>query len=66
VLVTTDLYDGVKSLPLDVSLYQSTRSSLPSAKQDSEFRKKPDIALKLIDKCLGRAEPPGVALIDAG
>jgi len=65
VLVTTHLYDGVKSLPLDVSLYQHA-SSLPSGKQDSEFRKKPDIALKLIDKCLERAEQPGVVLIDAG
>jgi hypothetical protein len=26
-------------------------SSLPPGKQDSEFKKKPDIALKLIDKC---------------
>jgi len=65
VLVTTHLYDGVKSLPLDVLLYQHA-SSLPSGKQDSEFRKKPDIALKLIDKCLERAEQPGVVLIDAG
>lgn len=66
VLVTTHLYDGVKTLPLDVSLYQHA-SSLPQEKQAPEFIiKKPDIALKLIDKCLERGEQPGVVLIDAG
>ena len=65
VLVTTHLYDGVKSLPLDVSLYQHA-SSLPIGKQAPEFIKKPDIALKLIDKCLERGHQPGVVLMDAG
>ncbi|HEY9812032.1 MAG TPA: IS701 family transposase [Candidatus Sericytochromatia bacterium] len=65
VLVTTHLYDGVKSLPLDVELYQHA-SSLPEGKNDPEFVKKPDIALKLIDKCLSRGEKPGVVLVDAG
>ena len=65
VLVTTHLYDGVKSLPLDVSLYQHA-SSLPQGKQAPEFIKKPDIALKLIDKCLERGEQPGGVLMDAG
>ena len=65
VVVTTHLYDGVKSLPLDVELYQHA-SSLPEGKQDPEFVKKPDIALKLIDKCLSRGEKPGVVLVDAG
>lgn len=65
VLVTTHLYDGVKSLPLDVSLYQHA-SSLPQGKAAPEFIKKPDIALRLIDKCLERGEGPGVVLIDAG
>jgi hypothetical protein len=65
VLVTTHLYDEVKSLPLDVELYQHA-SSLPGGKQDPEFVKKPDIALKLIDKCLSRGEKPGVVLVDAG
>ena len=64
-LVTTHLYDGVKSLPLDVELYQHA-SSLPGGKPDPEFVKKPDIALKLIDKCLSRGEKPGVVLVDAG
>ena len=65
VLVTSHLYDGVKSLPLDAQLYQHA-SSLRQGKQDPEFGKKPDIALKLIDKCLQRGEKPGVVLIDAG
>jgi SRSO17 transposase len=65
VVVTTHLYDGVKSLPLDAELYQHA-SSLPEGKQDPEFVKKPDIALKLIDKCLSRGEKPGVVLVEAG
>ena len=65
VMVTTHLYDGVKSLPLDVELYQHA-SSLPEGKQNPEFIKKPDIALKLVDKCLSRGEKPGVVLVDAG
>ena len=65
VLVTTHLYDGVKSLPLDAELYQHS-SSLPEGKLDPEFVKKPDIALKLIDRCLSRGEKPGVVLVDAG
>jgi len=35
-------------------------------KKDQEFIKKPDIALKLVDKCLSRGEKPGVVLVDAG
>lgn len=65
VMVTTHLHDGVKSLPLDVELYQHA-SSLPEGKQDPEFIKKPDIALRLVDKCLSRGEKPGVVLVDAG
>lgn len=65
VLVTSHLYDRVKSLPLDVELYQHA-SSLRQGKQAPEFVKKPDIALKLVDKCLQRGEKPGVVLIDAG
>ena len=65
VVVTTHLYDGVKSLPLDVELYQHAHS-LPQGKENPEFIKKPDIAIKLIDKCLERKERPAVVLIDAG
>ena len=39
-MVTTHLYDGKKSLPLDVELYQPA-SSLPKGKKDEEFQKKP-------------------------
>ncbi|WP_442948621.1 hypothetical protein [Nostoc sp.] len=48
-MVTTHLSDGRKSIPLDIELYQHA-SSLPQGKQDSEFEKKPELALKLIDK----------------
>ena len=50
-MVTTHLYDGRKSLPLDIELYQHT-DSLAEGKQDSEFKKKPELAIKLIDKTL--------------
>ena len=64
-LVSTHLYDGVKSLPLEFELYQHA-SSLPEGKESPKFVKKPDIALKLIDKCLSIGEKPGVVLVDAG
>jgi len=51
VVVTTHLYDGVKSLPLDVELYQHA-SSLAGGKADQSFIKKPELALKLVDKSL--------------
>lgn len=51
VVVTTHLYDGVKSIPLDIALYQKA-DSLPLGKKDPEFVKKPDLAMSLIDKCL--------------
>ena len=41
VIVTSHLYDGVRSIPLDVELYQNS-SSLPEGKDDKEFVKKPD------------------------
>lgn len=65
VLLTTHLYDGVRSLPLDVALYQHA-SSLPQGKDDPEFSKKPDLALRLIDQCMARGYCPGVTLVDAG
>ena len=37
VMVTSHLYDGVRSLPLDVSLYKHA-SSLPEGKGDKEFK----------------------------
>lgn len=65
VVVTTHLYDGKKSLPLDIELYQHS-SSLPSGKKDEQFKKKPELALQLIDKSLNRGYRPGIVLIDAG
>lgn len=65
VVVTTHLYDGVKSVPLDVEFYQHA-NSLPEGKEDEKFIKKPEIALNLVDKCLSRGEKPGVVLVDAG
>lgn len=65
VIVTTHLYDGVRSLPLDVELYQHA-DSLPQGKEDKDFVKKPDIALKLINQTLERKYRPGIVLIDGG
>ena len=65
VIVTTHLYDGVRSLPLDVELYQHA-DSLPKGKEDENFVKKPDIALKLINQTIERKYRPGIILIDGG
>ena len=65
VVVTTHLYDGKKSLPLDIELYQHA-SSLPEGKKDIEFKKKPELALALIDRSLHRGYRPGIVVIDAG
>jgi hypothetical protein len=65
VVVTTHLYDGKKSLPLDIELYQHA-SSLPEGKEDLEFKKKPELALTLVDRSLERGYRPGIVLIDAG
>lgn len=65
VVVTTHLYDGRKSLPLDIELYQHA-NSLPEGKQDSEFEKKTELAIKLIDRTIERKYQPGIVIIDAG
>jgi hypothetical protein len=65
VVVTTHLYDGKKSLPLDIELYQHA-SSLPEGKKDIEFKKKPELALALIERSSTRGYRPGIILIDAG
>ena len=64
VVVTTHLYDGKKSLPLDIELYQHS-DSLPGGKKDPEFKKKPTLALELIDKSRARGYRPGIVLIDS-
>ena len=65
VVVTTHLYDGKKSLPLDLELYQQA-NSLPDGKKDPEFKKKPEYALSLIDRSLKKGYRPGIVLIDSG
>ncbi|WP_413168235.1 IS701 family transposase [Capilliphycus salinus ALCB114379] len=65
VIVTTHLYDGKKSLPLDLELYQHS-TSLPQGKEDEKFQKKPEIGIGLIDRSLDRGFRPGIVLIDAG
>ena len=65
VVVTTHLYDGKKSLPLDIKLYQH-KNSLPEGKKDPLFKKKPELAIELIEKSLNRGYRPGIVLIDAG
>ena len=65
VVVTSHLYDGTKSLPLDIELYQHA-NSLAEGKKDPEFLKKPEIALNLIDQTLKRKYNPGIVIIDSG
>ena len=65
VAVTSHLYDGIKSLPLDIELYQKA-GSLPEGNADPQFKKKPEIARDIIDKSLARGDRPGIVLIDAG
>ena len=65
VVVTTHLYDGRKSLPLDIELDQHA-DSLAAGKQDLEFEKKPQLAIKLIDLTLSRKYQPGIVIVDAG
>ncbi len=65
VTVTSHGYDGTKGIPLDILLYKHA-SSLEKGKEDLEFKKKPDLALDLIDKCLERGLSPGLVLFDAG
>jgi SRSO17 transposase len=65
VVVTTHLYDGRKSLPLDIELYQHA-NSLPEGKDDPEFEKKTELAIKLIDLSQARGYQPRIVIIDAG
>jgi SRSO17 transposase len=65
VAVTTHLYDSLKSLRLDIELYQKA-DSLPKGNADPKFKKKPEIARDLIDQSLARGDQPGIVLMDAG
>ncbi len=64
VTVTTHLWDGTKSLPLDVALYHKA-DTLPEGKQDKDFFKKTELALLLIDR-YRRSIKPSIVLVDAG
>lgn len=63
--VTTHIYDGIRGFPLDVEMYRPA-GTLQGGKSDPEFKKKPDLALKMVDKCLNRGVIPGLILLDAG
>ncbi len=65
VIVTTHGYDGVRSFPLDVELYQKAEN-LPLGKDDPKFQKKPEIAVNLIEKSLNRNYIPSIILMDGG
>jgi SRSO17 transposase len=65
VVVTTHLYDGSKSLPLDMELAHHG-DSLPKGKQDPLFENKPELGIKLIDLTLSGGYQPGIVIIDAG
>lgn len=46
-------------------MYQHAQS-LPEGKKDSGFKKKPELALELIDKSLEKGYKPGIVIIDSG
>lgn len=52
-------------IELDIELYQHA-DWLPEGKKDTEFEKKPEIAIKLIDLTLNRGYQPGIVIVDAG
>ena len=65
VIVTTHIYDGVRSFPLDVELYEKAEN-FEKGEEDPSFQKKPEIAIKLIEKSLERNYLPEIVLIDGG
>ena len=65
VIVTTHIYDGVRSFPLDLELYQKAEN-FEKGEEDPSFQKKPEIAIKLIEKSLERNCKPEIVLIDGG
>ncbi|NES80072.1 MAG: hypothetical protein F6K10_00275 [Moorea sp. SIO2B7] len=62
--LASHLYDGTKSLPLDIELSQHTNSWLEGNK-DPELLKKTEIALKLIDRTLKINYHPIIVIIDS-
>ena len=65
VVVTTHLYDGTKSLPLDLEIYRKA-SDFEEGKKDPKFKKKPTIAIELIERSRERGYRPSIVLIDGG
>ena len=65
VVVTTHIDDGVRSFPLDLEIYYKA-DNFPQGNEDEQFKKKPEIAIELIEKCLERNLSPEIVLIDGG
>lgn len=65
VVVTSHIYDGVRSWPLDIELYKKAES-FAEGKKDALFQKKTEIGIKLIDKYIERGKKPGIILVDGG
>ena len=65
VLVTSHIYDRLRSFPLDVELYYKAEN-FEKGEEDPSFQKKPEIGIKLMEKCLERKYKPEVVLIDRG
>ena len=65
VVVTTHLYDGTKSLPLDLEIYRKA-SDFELGKKDPAFKKKPTIAIELIERSKARGYRASIVIIDGG
>ena len=65
VVVTTHLYDGTKSLPLDLEIYRKA-SDFELGKKDPQFKKKSTIAIELIERSKTRGYRPSIVIIDGG
>lgn len=63
--VTTHLFDGKRAYPLDLAMYKPA-GTLENGKEDEQFKKKPELALQLIDKSIARGLVPGLTLFDSG
>lgn len=65
VIVTSHIYDGIRSFPLDLELYQKAEK-FEKGEDDEEFKKKPEIAIELVQKCLDRDYQPELVIVDGG
>ena len=62
-IVTTHVYDGIRSYPLDLEIYDQA-DNLLDGKEDQQFKKKSKIAIELVEKCLNRNLIPSIILIE--